>query len=122
MRMLIICRFGHLRGKRRTIKGYPMFQLKRSVLPITLGLLAAMPALAQQDDPAESANNDQMEEVLVFGRMSRYSALKSDIPILETARSVSLPCGLKSSSIINRRSSVRIIDFNVSMTSANRGV
>ena len=32
----------------------------------------------------------KMEELIVTGQMSRYSALKSDIPIMETARSVSI--------------------------------
>ena len=38
----------------------------------------------------ESVHQERIEEVVVFGSLSRYSALKSDIPILETARSVSI--------------------------------
>ena len=41
-------------------------------------------------DGEPSASRQPIEELVVQGRMSRYSALKSDTPILETARSVSI--------------------------------
>ena len=38
----------------------------------------------------QTEQEDKLEEVIVVGQLSRYSALKSDIPIMETARSVSV--------------------------------
>lgn len=58
--------------------------------------LAATAAQAQStgevvsEMAGEQAGDEQIEEVLVSGTMSRYSALKSDTPIMETARSVSI--------------------------------
>ncbi len=34
--------------------------------------------------------NEELEEIVVYGQLSRFSALKSDTPIMETARSVSI--------------------------------
>lgn len=54
---------------------------------LTAGAMLALaaPALAQSDGDARP-----LEEVVVEGRLTRYSATKSDTPILETARSVSI--------------------------------
>lgn len=46
--------------------------------------------LGAQSVVLSAQETGQIEEVLVSGQMSRYSALKSDIPIMETARSVSI--------------------------------
>lgn len=50
----------------------------------------ALFAGAAQAQNSGSAAEERMEEVIVSGTMSRYSALKSDTPIMETARSVSI--------------------------------
>lgn len=47
---------------------------------------------AQEGAPASGA--DTIEEVMVIGQLGRYSATKSDTPILETARSVSIETAL----------------------------
>ncbi|PID54923.1 MAG: TonB-dependent siderophore receptor [Gammaproteobacteria bacterium] len=36
------------------------------------------------------SNENELEEVIVYGQLSRYSALKADTPIMEIARSVSI--------------------------------
>ncbi len=55
------------------------------------GLATALPVHAQDNAETEDINEDEvLEEVVVHGRMSRYSATKSDTPIMETARSVSI--------------------------------
>lgn len=59
----------------------------RLVAAVSLALSAA--ALQAQEPEAVKAAED-IEEVIVSGTMSRYSALKSDTPIMETARSVSI--------------------------------
>jgi iron complex outermembrane receptor protein len=51
--------------------------------------IAAMPALAESR-PAEDASGRPIEELVVQDELGRYSALKSDTPIMETARSVSI--------------------------------
>lgn len=45
----------------------------------------ARPVLAQ-----EGPTDEVLEEIVVEGRLTRYSALKADTPIMETARSVSI--------------------------------
>ena len=62
---------------------------RQSRAALTLFLLSVMvvaelPALAQGED------DEAIEEIVVEGRLTRYSALKSDTPIMETARSVSI--------------------------------
>ncbi|MEX2496021.1 MAG: TonB-dependent siderophore receptor [Woeseia sp.] len=49
-----------------------------------LSLTLAGTAMAQKGEV------EQIDEIVVEGRLSRYSALKSDVPIMETARSVSI--------------------------------
>jgi iron complex outermembrane receptor protein len=57
--------------------------------PIALALaLSSITAAAQHNDP-------ELEEILVTGSLSRYSALKSDTPIMETARSISIESQLE---------------------------
>lgn len=51
--------------------------------------IALASGVAQAREAAPAAD-EQMEEVIVSGSLSRYSALKSDTPIMETARSVSI--------------------------------
>lgn len=59
-----------------------------------LGLCLVLPAWAQDvTDEKENESEEapaKMERVVVTGEMTRYSALKSDTPIMETARSVSV--------------------------------
>ncbi|NEZ04337.1 TonB-dependent siderophore receptor [Wenzhouxiangella sp. XN201] len=65
---------------------------------LTAGILSMQPLAAQE--PAESNDERNTEEtaerereierLTVVGALSRYSALKSDTPIMETARSVSI--------------------------------
>lgn len=50
--------------------------------------IAAVSTLSLAQNPAEEQT--ALEEVLVYGQLSRFSALKSDTPIMETARSVSI--------------------------------
>lgn len=63
--------------------------------------LAVVPALAReagnnrdntaaQEENASEEDNKELDNVVVTGNLSRYSALKSDTPIMETARSVSI--------------------------------
>ncbi|WP_162845975.1 TonB-dependent siderophore receptor [Seongchinamella sediminis] len=53
--------------------------------------LASLAALAHSQDAATAtANATALEEVMVYSTLSRFSALKSDTPIMETARSVSI--------------------------------
>ncbi|MEM1113722.1 MAG: TonB-dependent siderophore receptor [Pseudomonadota bacterium] len=51
-----------------------------------MALLGLATAVAAQ----ENAQAPEMEEVLVTGQLSRFSALKSDTPIMEAARSISI--------------------------------
>lgn len=53
------------------------------------GLVLGSPAIAQQPGP-ELAAGDKLEETLVTGKLSRFGATKSSIPIIETARSISV--------------------------------
>ncbi|MBN7796419.1 TonB-dependent siderophore receptor [Parahaliea mediterranea] len=50
----------------------------------------ALAAGVTQAREAAPATDERMEEVIVSGSLSRYSALKSDTPIMETARSVTI--------------------------------
>lgn len=52
--------------------------------PLLISALATAPLSAAE------APQPPMEETLVFGTLSRFSALKSDTPIMESARSVSI--------------------------------
>lgn len=54
---------------------------------LVLSLAAPATAVAQAPD------DGTLDEIVVEGRVTRYSALKSDTPILETARSVSIEIG-----------------------------
>ncbi|TGD75714.1 TonB-dependent siderophore receptor [Mangrovimicrobium sediminis] len=53
--------------------------------PLAALLCGALSTAAQAD-----ADPERVEEVIVTGQLSRYSALKSSVPIMETARSVSI--------------------------------
>ncbi|MFW5926763.1 MAG: TonB-dependent siderophore receptor, partial [Wenzhouxiangella sp.] len=77
---------------------FPRFNLLHA-LPALLAasFFAAGPILAQNasepdDEPAPEAADEETEpeRLTVIGKLSRYSALKSDTPIMETARSVSI--------------------------------
>ncbi|ROS00236.1 iron complex outermembrane receptor protein [Sinobacterium caligoides] len=63
----------------------PKFLLSALSSAITAVIAAAPLAHAEQD-----ASYEAIEEVVVTGTLSRYSALKSDTPIMETARSISV--------------------------------
>lgn len=58
--------------------------MNERLTPMLLGALLTAPLCAAKQVEA------QMEETLVFGSLSSFSALKSDTPIMETARSVSI--------------------------------
>lgn len=69
--------------------------------PVLFATLLALsvPALAQEDRSSDERETDtenaseesrELDNVVVTGAMTRYSALKSDTPIMETARSVSV--------------------------------
>lgn len=61
-----------------------MPKTRLSLLALTISSFSVAPgAFAQEPAPA-------IEEMHVTGQLSRYSALKSDTPIMETARSVSI--------------------------------
>jgi iron complex outermembrane receptor protein len=62
-----------------TANGMPLRRMRGWVL--AAALLAALPGWGA---------SGPLEEIVVQGRLDRYSALKSDTPILETARSVSI--------------------------------
>lgn len=53
-----------------------------------IALLAASPAVAQEE--TAHATNDDVEEITITGEVARFGATKTDIPIIETARSVSV--------------------------------
>lgn len=57
-----------------------------------LALAVSMPVVAQESGQVEAGEEAaaELERVVVNGQMTRYSALKSDTPIMETARSVSI--------------------------------
>lgn len=61
---------------------------KAAVILLVMLVTTAIPllALAQTD----SGDEEVVDEIVVEGRLTRYSATKSDTPIMETARSVSI--------------------------------
>ena len=61
------------------------FEIPLGVLLLLVLAGIAGPAQAQQDD-----EDVTIDEIVVEGRLTRYSALKSDTPIMATARSVSV--------------------------------
>ena len=61
------------------------YHMGRAVL--CASLLTTVSAAANAQDEAAPG---ELEEVLVFGILSNYGALKADVPILETARSISI--------------------------------
>lgn len=64
--------------------------MSRSVLLLGVSLLAvASPAAAQQSSGQQRPSVDS-EEIVVTGELARFGATKSDTPILETARSISI--------------------------------
>ena len=60
---------------------------RAALAAMTVTTLGIIPPAAAQPAAAEAG---PIEEVVVHGQVSRYSALKSDTPIVETARSVSI--------------------------------
>ena len=70
----------------------PRMQQKPLSRAVTLGLAALMaPAvLAAETSGPDNAAAPEMEEVLVSGSLTRFGATKSDTPIMELARSVSI--------------------------------
>lgn len=60
-----------------------MIRHKFSRLSLAIGGLISLNALANTE-------NGKLEEVVVQGELSRYSALKDDTPIIESARSISI--------------------------------
>ncbi|MBW3568467.1 MAG: hypothetical protein KY410_11015 [Proteobacteria bacterium] len=68
------------------------FNGSKILLLIGLGLLAS-PALTLASESSSESDEDEsadLDRVVVNGEMTRYSALKSDTPIMETARSVTV--------------------------------
>jgi iron complex outermembrane receptor protein len=61
-----------------------MFNKSSLAMAIAVGIVFNTSAYSQVD------NASTIEEVIILGQLSRYSAIKSDTPILETARSVSI--------------------------------
>ncbi len=69
---------------------------------LSAGFLSAQPLMAQEDagreeerrsettGPQANEEDAELDRLTVVGRLTRYSALKSDTPIMETARSVSI--------------------------------
>src|SRR5690606_22642086 len=86
--------------------------------PVLLGLMwgfTAVAAAAEQESTAREegapAGGDEedaarLDSVVVTGEMSRYSALKSDTPIMETARSVSI----ETAATLNERGALELAD------------
>lgn len=61
-----------------------------SISALALALSAVNAAYAQTDTDADTELEASVDEVIVTGALSRFGATKSDTPILETARSVSV--------------------------------
>ena len=61
------------------------YHLGRAALCASMLITASAAASAQ-----DQAGPVELEEVLVFGTLSNYGAMKSEVPILETARSISI--------------------------------
>ena len=63
---------------------------KASLLLLVMLVTTAIPlfVLAQEHDTGDE--DEPIDEIVVEGRLTRYSATKSDTPIMETARSVSI--------------------------------
>jgi iron complex outermembrane receptor protein len=55
-----------------------------------LAILSASPALAQSDGPNGPAEARDSRTIVVTGTMTDFGATKSDAPIIETARSISI--------------------------------
>lgn len=71
--------------------GVALTGLKRRFPVLFLAcLLGLPPALAAEPDTETADAGEPVDNVVVLGQMTRYSALKSDAPIMETARSVSV--------------------------------
>lgn len=66
-------------------------QLSKAPLILLVMLVTtALPLLALAQEPAAEGEEAVVDEIVVQGHLSRYSATKSDTPIMETARSVSI--------------------------------
>lgn len=61
-----------------------------AALLLFLPLMAAAESSEARFDEEKKAESEPLDSVRVVGTLSRYSALKSDTPIMETARSVSI--------------------------------
>ena len=75
--------------------GYTAFFRRRSLIWLAAFSVFGSTAFAADEQGQESEGETeedaaQMERVVVTGQMTRYSALKSDTPIMETARSVTV--------------------------------
>lgn len=59
-------------------------------LPV-MALVAILPAISPGESlPDGNSSDEKIDEIVVEARMGRYSATKSDVPIVETSRSVSI--------------------------------
>ena len=67
-----------------------MYRKILSVASVLATLGGANIAIAQDANTQNENNNDEVDVVQVIGQVSNFGATKSDIPILETARSVSI--------------------------------
>lgn len=63
-----------------------MKQHNKTSLAVALSVALSAPALAQTQQP----DAENIEKIEIVGQVSKFSALKSDTPIMETARSVSV--------------------------------
>jgi iron complex outermembrane receptor protein len=77
-------------------------------------IFVIQPVLAQDDDGSETEGetasaeeNAELDHLTVVGKMTRYSALKSDTPIMETARSVSI----ETESDIEDKGALELVDI-----------
>ena len=68
--------------------GFPAILLGLAMTMATVATGAEAPV--DEAAPGDSEEAARLDQVTVTGELSRYSALKSDTPILETARSVSI--------------------------------
>lgn len=67
-----------------------MYQCAAAVMLLFLSTITLAQTSPAVEDPDAAAQAQRIEEIFVFGRLSDFSALKSAVPIMETARSVSI--------------------------------
>jgi len=64
--------------------------MQRRALAVALAALAGIPLASAAEDDNAVPDGTEIEEVVVTAAMTRYGATKSDVPIMEMARSVSI--------------------------------